>query len=81
MRAKAKVLEKSSFTNLVHFLIVKKYSISSLYYSYYIITRCLCVCVQIYTHKKTKGQMPVNFPAIQNLTQFTQKFPYLSYWF
>lgn len=72
MKVKANVLEKSSFANLVYFLIMKKI----VFIPFIIIITlllALCVCPNLY--KKTKGQTSFNFSAIQNLTQFTWKFP------
>lgn len=62
MRAKAKVLGKSAFTDLVYFLIIKKI----LLVPFIIVTSllALCVCVQIYT-KKQKGKCHSMFQQFQ----------------
>lgn len=54
MKVKANVLEKSSFANLVYFLIMKKF-VSIPFIIVITLLLALCVCVQIYT-KKQKGK-------------------------
>lgn len=91
MKVKANVLGKSSFANLVYFLVKKIVFIPFTI----VITLLLAVCGGGQIIRKNKRQLSFNFSAIQSLTQFTRKFqvwvcvwggvcssfPYLSYWF
>lgn len=93
MKAKAEVLEKSAFTNLVYFPIVKKIFIHSLYYSYCIVTCRVCVSLKFIQKQKGKchsifQQFKIGHSSARSF-QFRfvcgegalSSFPYLSYWF